>query len=82
MLTLEEFKNMPLTYVVGYTAEHGAHRCYRNSEHKFQKEVLTRRFNGEWKKGEIYFYLDNVKEEFRTIEAAYKAYVKRETLNG
>ena len=85
MLTFDEFRNLPLEYTMGMTGDAGAQRMYRNNEHGVQKEVHTKRkkkgdiYSG-WKEGRVYFYLDGVDKEFRTIEDLYNGYVEK--MNG
>lgn len=79
MLTLEQFKRLPLTYVKGISAEKWAHRAYRNEVYRLQVEVLTKRKRGgEWGDGVSYWYLDGDPREFTTAEACYAAWLERQ----
>ena len=83
MLTFDEFGKLPLEYSMGINGDDGASRLYRNNEHGIQKEVHTKRkkkgdiYSG-WKEGKVYYFLDGVDKEFRTIDELYKGYVERE----
>jgi hypothetical protein len=79
MLTLEQFKRLPLTYVKGISAEKWAHRAYRNNLYGLQIEIVTKRVRGKWGDGTSYWYLDGDEREFTTAEACYAAWVEKQT---
>ena len=81
-LTYAEFCELPLLYTLGMRFDWGAHRQYRNDEHGFCVEVVTKQavygdiYSG-WKPGERAYFLDGDDREFKTVDQLYVAYMEK-----
>jgi hypothetical protein len=82
MLTREEFGKQPLQYVGGMSGAWGAQRMYRNNQLGIQREVVTKRkryddVHGGWEEGDVSYFLDGDKREFKTVDELYDAWVQK-----
>lgn len=80
-LTYEEFSDLPLRYVFGYSADTHAARRYINEEFGLVKETVTPRNKrtGEWGKADTCFYLveDPVDVWYHNGAQLYEAYMAK-----
>lgn len=85
-LTFEEFCALPFKYCLGFQADWGAQRMYRNEQVGLQIEIITKRkkkgdiYSG-WKPEERFFYLDadekaGLNHCYNTIDQAYVSYME------
>lgn len=78
IISFAEFINLTLNYMQGECSETYGHRIYRNEEHGLQVEIVTaRKENGDWHKGQRYYYLDGDEQEYENAEDCYNAYRQR-----
>ena len=81
-LTFEEFCKLPLIYSLGMSFDWGAHRQYRNDDHGFCVEVVTKQmvcgdiYSG-WQPERRAYFLDDDDREFKTIDQLYVAYMEK-----
>lgn len=81
-LTFDEFTKLPLLYSLGMRFDWGAHRQYRNDEHGFCVEVVTKQmvrgdiYSG-WKPEQRTYFLDGDDREFKTVDQLYVAYMEK-----
>jgi len=81
-MTREEFGKQPLQYVSGMSGAFGAHRVYRNNQLGIQREIVTKRkrydnIYGGWEKGDVGYFLDGDKREFKTVDELYEAWAQK-----
>jgi hypothetical protein len=79
-MTLEEFRNIPLRYTFGYSADTHALRQYQSADRLICKQVHTPRDpeTGLWGNGQITYMLVPTKQEFDTVEELLEAINARE----
>jgi len=81
-MTREDFEKQQLQYISGMSGAWGAHRVYRNNQLGIQREVVTKRkhhddiYSG-WKNGDVSYFLDGDKREFKTVDALYEAWSQK-----
>ena len=75
-MTFEEFKSkLKLRYTYGESRTDGASRRYHDPAMNIGGELHTPRNEyGEWGKGERFYYMEEDRRTFSTLEELYEAY--------
>lgn len=78
-LTFEEFCELPMQYTMGLRLEKSARRMFRVNCIGLQKEIVTP-YNpktDKWGVGRTYYFLDNDKRCFDSVDQVYVAYMEK-----